>query len=197
MSSTTPPPGEGPQEPSPEGTPPPPPYGQPTDPGQGEPPGQPPQYGQPTDPGQGRRRTASPRSTASPPTRARVSRRTASRLMASSPTANSLMGTALRPTGYEQPSPYPAQRPGVVTAAAIIAMIMSGLTGLAWLFFGVTATAGGDAIIDAIRDDQATREELDNAGVTLTQLEDGIQVFGVVALIVGVLMLLAIWPRSE
>ena len=73
-------------------------------------------------------------------------------------------------------------------------MIMSGLTGLVWLLGGVVATAGGDAILDEIRNDDAMREELNQADITMAQLEDGIQVFGVVALVVGVLMLLAIWP---
>ena len=82
----------------------------------------------------------------------------------------------------------------MVTAAAVIAMVMSGLTGLVWLLGGVVAIAGGDAILDEVRNDDALREELNQADVTMAQLEDGIQVFGVVALIVGVLMLLAIWP---
>lgn len=92
------------------------------------------------------------------------------------------------------PSPYPTQRPGVVTAAAIIAMIMSALTGLVWLLFGIFAIASGDSLVEAIRDEPDARRQVDDAGITMTQLQDGIQTFGIVALILGVLILLTILP---
>jgi hypothetical protein len=91
-------------------------------------------------------------------------------------------------------SPYPSRRPGVVTAAAIIAMVMSALTGLAWLVMGLIAVASGDSIIDEVRTDADARRQLDDAGISFTELQDGIQVFGVVALVIGVLFLLTIIP---
>jgi hypothetical protein len=91
-------------------------------------------------------------------------------------------------------SPYPSRRPGVVTAAAIIAMVMSALTGLAWLVMGLIAVASGGSIIEEVRNDAAARRQLDDAGISFTELQDGIQVFGVVALVGGVLFLLAIIP---
>jgi hypothetical protein len=100
-----------------------------------------------------------------------------------------------QPYGQEsQPSPYPTRRPGVVTAAAVIAMVMSTLTALVWLVLGVVAVSAGDTIVDEIRDDPDAMRELDDAGITLSDVQDGIEVFGVVALILGVLMLLTIWP---
>ena len=92
------------------------------------------------------------------------------------------------------PSPYPSKRPGVVTAAAIIAMIMSALTGLVWLLFGIFAMASGDSLVEAIRDEPDARRELDNAGVSMNQLQNGIETFGIVALVLGVLILLTILP---
>lgn len=91
-------------------------------------------------------------------------------------------------------SPYPSKRPGVVTAAAIIAMVMSALTGLVWLGVGLLAVASGDSIIDEVRNDRDAREQLDEAGISFTELQDGIEVFGIVALVGGVLFLLAIIP---
>ena len=82
----------------------------------------------------------------------------------------------------------------MVTAAAIIAMVMSVLTGLVWLVLGVVAVSAGENIVDEIRDDPDAMRELDDAGITLTDVQDGIEVFGVIALILGVLMLLTIWP---
>jgi hypothetical protein len=71
---------------------------------------------------------------------------------------------------------------------------MSALTGLAWLLIGVFAVASGDSIIDEVRTDADARRQLDDAGISFTELQDGIQVFGVVALVGGVLFLLAIIP---
>jgi hypothetical protein len=82
----------------------------------------------------------------------------------------------------------------VVTAAAIIAMIMSALTGLVWLLFGIFAIASGDSLVEAIRDDADLSRQFNDGGVTMTQLQDGIQTFGVVALVLGVLILLTILP---
>ena len=82
----------------------------------------------------------------------------------------------------------------MVTAAAIIAMVMSALTGLAWLAIGLIAVASGDSIIDEVRGDADARRQLDDAGISMSELQDGIQVFGVVALVVGVLILLTILP---
>jgi len=97
-------------------------------------------------------------------------------------------------SGYDQPSPYPRKRPGIVTAAAVITMVMTVLTGLGWLLLGIFMVAGGDTIIDEVRDDPDLRADLDDGGITLSQLQDGITVFGVIALVIGVLMLLVVWP---
>ena len=71
---------------------------------------------------------------------------------------------------------------------------MTVLTGLGWLLLGIFMVAGGDTIIDEVRDDPDLRADLDDGGITLSQLQDGITVFGVIALVIGVLMLLAVWP---
>jgi hypothetical protein len=72
--------------------------------------------------------------------------------------------------------------------------VMSALTGLAWLVMGLIAVASGDSIIDEVRTDADARRQLDDAGISFTELQDGIQVFGVVALVIGVLFLLTIIP---
>jgi hypothetical protein len=71
----------------------------------------------------------------------------------------------------------------VVTAAAIIAMIMSALTGLVWLLFGIFAVASGDSLVEAIRDDADLRRQFDDAGVSMTELADYIQTSGFVVLV--------------
>lgn len=182
MSSTSPPPGEGQREPGHE-PPPAPQYGQQPPPYGGsdahdttaqQPYGQqPPQYGeQPHD--------QSPQYGQPPP-------------YGQQPYGQSY---GQQPYGQQQgtPSPYPSKRPGIVTAAAIIAMIMSALTGLVWLLFGIFAMASGDALVEAIRDEPDARRQVDDAGISMTQLQDGIQTFGIVALVLGVLILLAILP---
>jgi len=186
MSSSTPPPGEGQREPGHEpptapqyGQQPPPygggseddttaqqPYGQPAQ-------GQPPQYGQ-------QPQTQPPQYGQQP--------------YGQQPYASQPYGQ--QPYGHQQgvPSPYPAKRPGVVTAAGIISILMSALTGLVWLLFGIFAVASGDAIVDAFQDDEDMRRQLDDAGVSISDLQNGIETFGVVALVIGVLMLLTILP---
>jgi hypothetical protein len=84
------------------------------------------------------------------------------------------------------------QRPGGVTAAAWITIIMSALTGILWLLLGLAMLVAGDEINDEFQKDEAVMAELDRAGVTPQQLEDGIQVFGIVCMVIGLLMLAVI-----
>ncbi len=85
------------------------------------------------------------------------------------------------------------QRPGTVTAAAWITIIMSALTGLLWLILGLAMLVAGDEINEEIQKDQTTMDELDRAGITAQQLEDGIQVFGIICMVIGLLMLAVIF----
>jgi hypothetical protein len=85
------------------------------------------------------------------------------------------------------------QRPGGVTAAAWITIIMSALTGILWLLLGLAMLVAGDEINDEFQKDEAVMAELDRAGVTPQQLEDGIQVFGIVCMVIGLLMLAVIF----
>ena len=94
----------------------------------------------------------------------------------------------------QPPSPYPAKRPGGVTAAAVIAIVMSVLTGGFWLVIGLFMVSGGDAIIEAIRDDANLRQQLDDSGVTLAQVEDSLGAFGAGAIVAGVVFLLTLVP---
>lgn len=84
------------------------------------------------------------------------------------------------------------QRPGGVTAAAWIAIVMSALTGLFWLLAGLAMLLGGDAISDAVRDDDAFVAELERANLTMTQFEDGVRVFGAISIGIGLLILAVI-----
>nr|CAA9360058.1 MAG: hypothetical protein AVDCRST_MAG46-3215 [uncultured Nocardioidaceae bacterium] len=85
------------------------------------------------------------------------------------------------------------KRPGGVTAAAWITIIMSALTGLLWLILGLAMLVAGDEINEEIQKDQTTMDELDRAGITAQQLEDGIQVFGIICMVIGLLMLAVIF----
>ena len=77
----------------------------------------------------------------------------------------------------------PNARPGTVTAAAIITMILSGLCAV--LFFGATAVMGvaKDDFLDAVRDEVRKQD----ATVTRADLES---IYGV---IIGVMVVMAIW----
>jgi hypothetical protein len=85
------------------------------------------------------------------------------------------------------------QRPGGVTAAAWITIIMSALTGILWLLLGLAMLVAGDEINEEIQKDQATMDELDRAGITGQQLEDSIQVFGIICIVIGLLMMAVIF----
>ena len=85
------------------------------------------------------------------------------------------------------------QRPGGVTAAAWITIIMSALTGILWLLLGLAMLVAGDEINEEIQKDEATMDELDRAGITGQQLEDSIQVFGIVCIVIGLLMMAVIF----
>lgn len=93
-------------------------------------------------------------------------------------------------SGYSQGGSM--SRPSTVTAAAVITIIMSALTGLFWVGLGLAMILAGDSITDALLDEPEVMSELDRANITPTQLQDGISVFGVVCLVIGLLMLAVI-----
>lgn len=96
--------------------------------------------------------------------------------------------------GYGQPSPYPTRRPGTVTAAAWITIIMSALTGGLWALIGIGLLAAGDSVSDGILDEPEGRQFLEDVDITAAQFRDGVEVAGVVGLVAGLLMLSAIIP---
>ena len=96
--------------------------------------------------------------------------------------------------GYGQPSPYPARRPGTVTAAAWITIVMTVLTGGVWLLIGIGLLAAGDSVSDGILDEPEGRQFLQDVDITVDQFRDGVEVAGIVGLVFGLLMLLAIIP---
>jgi hypothetical protein len=98
--------------------------------------------------------------------------------------------------GYGQtPSPYPAQRPGTVTAAAVITIIMSLLTGGAWLLIGFLLLFLPEADVrDAMLEDANFRRQLSDTGLTVDDVLGTVDGFGVAALIIGLIMLSVIIP---
>ena len=96
--------------------------------------------------------------------------------------------------GYGQPSPYPTRRPGTVTTAAWITIVMSVLTGGVWLLIGIGLLAAGDSVSDSILEEPEGRQFLQDVDITVDQFRDGVEVAGIVGLVFGLLMLLAIIP---
>ncbi len=97
--------------------------------------------------------------------------------------------------GYGQPAPYPTQRPGNVLAAGIITIVMSVLTGGLWLVMGLIMTLAGDSIVEAVRaepDFAEARRQLEDGGVSMSELSTGVTGFGVGAVVLGIIMLLSI-----
>lgn len=97
--------------------------------------------------------------------------------------------------GYGQPAPYPTQRPGNVLAAGIITIVMSVLTGGLWLVMGLIMTLAGDSIVEAVRtepDFAQARRQLEDGGVSMSELSTGVTGFGVGAVVLGIIMLLSI-----
>lgn len=84
------------------------------------------------------------------------------------------------------------KRPGTVTAAAWITIIMSVLTGGFWILLGLAMLLAGDSIVDELQDSPEFMTEMDRANISSTQLEDGVTAFGVGFIVVGLLMLLVI-----
>lgn len=106
-------------------------------------------------------------------------------------------GYGQQESGYPQYGGDPGvrrDRPGGVTAASIITIVFSVITGGFWLVAGLAMLLSSDSIVEAVRDSDEGRRFLSEADITLTELTDGISIFGVLALVAGVLMLLAIWP---
>jgi len=90
-----------------------------------------------------------------------------------------------------QPAP---RRPGGVTAASAITIVMTVLTSMFWLVVGGAALTAGDSVVREAARRADIQRALDDAGMTLTNLRDTITAVGVVSLVVGGLMLLAIIP---
>ena len=101
--------------------------------------------------------------------------------------------------GYGEPTPYPARRPGTVTAAAAITIVMSLLTGGFYLVMGLFMVLGGSSIVDAVRTDAQmveARRSLEEAGVSMSELADGVTGFGAGAVVVGLIMLAVVVPAA-
>jgi hypothetical protein len=97
--------------------------------------------------------------------------------------------------GQTSPSAYPAQRPGTVTAAAVITIVMSLLTGGLWMLAGFALLfAPEDSVREALRDDSQARSQLAEAGITVDELLRGLDGFGIAALVIGAIMLSVIIP---
>ncbi len=96
--------------------------------------------------------------------------------------------------GYGQPSPYPSRRPGTVTAAAWITIVMSALTGGLWALIGIGLLAAGGSVSDSILEEPEGRQFLQELDISVDQFRDGVEVAGIVGLVFGLLMLLAIIP---
>jgi hypothetical protein len=107
---------------------------------------------------------------------------------------------AAAPSGYGAQPAYgdpwgaPTKRPGTVTAASVIAIVMSSLTGAFWLVVGLFAMVAGDSVVQQLRSNADFVRALNQASMTVAQFRSALSVFGVVALVGGVLMLLAIIP---
>lgn len=95
---------------------------------------------------------------------------------------------------YDQGGNYPQgggsmKRPGGVTAAAIIAMVMSVITGGFWLLMGIALLVGGDSLADDILREPDGRDLVDQMNLTDSQFRDGVTTVGIGALVAGILML--------
>ncbi len=96
--------------------------------------------------------------------------------------------------GYGGPAPYPARRPGTVTAAAVITMVMSALTGGFWGLIGVGMLVANETQIRDYLESQEGRDALEGSGLTPDDIIRYVDVSGAISLAIGALMLLAIIP---
>ena len=96
--------------------------------------------------------------------------------------------------GYGGPAPYPARRPGTVTAAAVITMVMSALTGGFWVLIGVGMLVANETQIRDYLESQEGRDALEGSGLTSDDIIRYVDVSGAISLAIGALMLLAIIP---
>lgn len=96
--------------------------------------------------------------------------------------------------GYGAPSAYPTRRPGTVLGASIITIVMSLLTGGFWLILGIGFAVAGDDVADEVLKTSDGQQFLRDLNITATELRDGVAVTGVIGIVVGILMLLAIVP---
>jgi len=96
--------------------------------------------------------------------------------------------------GYGAP-PVPQQRPGTVTAAAIVTIVMASLTGLLWLIVGIAFAASRDQIEDALVSDpqwaslNVSTEDLDTFSSALIGIAFAIVLLCVVAIVLAIQVL--------
>jgi len=94
---------------------------------------------------------------------------------------------------YDQGGNYASggtmKRPGGVTAAAIIAMVMSVITGGFWLLLGFAFLVGGDSLADDFLDEPDGREVVEQLNLTDQEFRDGVTALGIGSLVAGILML--------
>jgi len=80
-------------------------------------------------------------------------------------------------------------RPATVTAAAWITIIMSAISGLLWLLLGLAMVFAGNDITERIQDDPTLMRDIDEMGISASQLEDGVVGFGIASIVIGLIML--------
>jgi len=95
---------------------------------------------------------------------------------------------------YDQGGNYPPgggvmKRPGTVTAAAIITMVLSVITGGFWLLMGIAFLAGGDSFTDDFLNEPQGRDFVNELNLTDQEFRDAVSAVGVGALVAGLLML--------
>jgi hypothetical protein len=94
---------------------------------------------------------------------------------------------------YDQGGNYPQaaamKRPGGVTAAAIIAMVMSLITGGFWLLLGIAFLVGGDSLADDFLDQPDGRRLVEEMNLTDQEFRDGMMALGIGSVVAGLLML--------
>ena len=181
MSSTTPPSGEDSHDQGP--PPPPPPYGQ------RPAPGQPPAYGQPPQPERGYEQQPY----GQPPSGQQYGQQP----YGQPPSGEQYAQHYGQPYGQQPPpSPYPLKRPGTVTAAAVITIVLSGLATVFWGLIMLAVTIATQDVYDGLADDPNFREMFDQFEVTPDDVKTFvlvtgliIVVFSLVAIIVSVMVL--------
>ena len=95
---------------------------------------------------------------------------------------------------YQSPSPYPTKRPGLVTAASVITIVMSLLTGAVWIIFGALALAASDSELVDLYNSSEIQEGMGDANISLQDFQNSVTGFGIAFLVIGIIMLIAVLP---